>query len=128
MTKKRGEIYKCNVCGNVVEVLEVGGGTLVCCKQDMALLKAKGKGQEKQEKHVPIMERDGGKVTVKVGAVPHPMEEEHFIEQIELLKDGLVIRSASLLPAQEPMAEFCVDDTEGLSARELCNVHGLWKS
>ncbi|MBN3036840.1 MAG: desulfoferrodoxin [Candidatus Diapherotrites archaeon] len=124
MTELR-QVYKCNVCGNIVEVLHAGVGELVCCGQPMQLLdeKTQDKGMEK---HVPVIERSGDVVRVKVGSVPHPMEEAHYIEWVELVADGVVHRKF-LKPGDAPEAEFHVSARE-LSAREYCNVHGLWVS
>jgi superoxide reductase len=123
---KKREVYKCEVCGNVVEVLHVGGGTLVCCGEDMQLMDEKTEDSS-TEKHVPFIEKDGDKVTVKVGEnTAHPMEENHYIEWIELIADGKVHRQF-LNPGDKPEAVFTVE-AEELSAREYCNVHGLWKS
>ncbi len=119
------QIYKCNVCGNIVEVLHAGGGQLVCCGQPMELLAEKTK-DEGLEKHVPVIERTKDGVKVKVGSVPHPMEEKHYIEWIEIIADGKVQR-AHLKPGQKPEAEFCVKANK-IGAREYCNLHGLWKS
>ena len=126
MAEKDG-IYKCNVCGNVVSVIEAHQGELVCCGQPMELLKAKTK-DEGQEKHVPVVEKTEAGVKVKVGEVPHPMEEEHYIALIQLIKDGKVIEGRKLYPGDKPEASFCLENTSGITARELCNVHGLWKS
>ncbi len=123
--EKIGQVYKCNVCGNIVEVLTVGGGELVCCGQPMQLLEEKTK-DEGMEKHVPVVERTGKGVKVKVGSVPHPMEEKHFIQWIQLIADGVSYRKL-LKPGQAPEAEFCVK-ADKIRAREYCNVHGLWKS
>ena len=127
MAEQNG-IYKCEICGNVVSVIEDGGVAIECCGQEMTLLEEKTSEQEGKEKHVPVIEIDGGKVVVNVGSVPHPMEEKHYIELVQLLKGEDIIAEKRLKPGQEPIAEFCVDDTEGLTARELCTVHGLWKS
>lgn len=125
--KNRGEIYKCSVCGNMVEVLFVGGGELVCCEKPMELQKEMTE-DEGLEKHVPVIEQDGNVYTVKVGQVPHPMQEDHYIQWIQLLADGKSYRKF-LEPDEKPEAEFIVDDEgEDVSAREYCNVHGLWKS
>jgi len=123
---KLGEIYKCSVCGNVVEMLHASMGELVCCGQKMGLMEENTQDAA-EEKHVPVVEISGNNVTVKVGEVAHPMEKEHWIERIELLKDGHVIAAKTLMSGEEPQAEFCLENTEGLTARELCNVHGLWK-
>lgn len=123
---KKREVYKCEVCGNVVEVLHVGGGTLVCCGEDMKKMEEKTEDSS-TEKHVPYIEQEDGKVTVKVGEnTAHPMEEKHYIEWIELVADGQVHRKY-LNPGDKPEAVFHVE-AEELSAREYCNVHGLWKS
>jgi superoxide reductase len=127
MAKLNG-IYKCNICGNIVSVLEAHQGTLVCCGQPMELLEAHTKEQEGKEKHVPIIEADKGRVVVKVGSVPHPMEDSHYIELIQLMKDDNVVIGKRLKPGDEPKAEFCLAETEGLKARILCNIHGLWIS
>lgn len=121
-------VYKCSVCGNVVSVFEAHGGTLVCCGKDMILQAAKGIADEGKEKHVPIVKIEGNKVIVNVGSIDHPMEEKHWIGLIEILRNGKVIETARLKPGQKPKAEFCLDDTNGITAREYCNLHGLWKS
>jgi len=125
---KLNEIYKCNVCGNVVEVIEIGGGILVCCGENMELFKEQTEELPGNEKHVPVMEIDGNKVKVKVGSVEHPMEPGHYIELIEILKDNKIIASAQLNPGEKPEAEFCLESADNLKARALCNVHGLWVS
>jgi superoxide reductase len=124
MTERNG-IYKCNVCGNIVEVIRAGKGELVCCGQPMELLKAKTE-DEGNEKHVPVIEKTETGVKVKVGSVAHPMEEEHYIEWIEILADGVAYRKF-LNPGEAPEAEFRVQ-AGSITAREHCNVHGLWKS
>ena len=127
MAKQNG-IYKCEICGNVVSVIEAHEGELVCCGQPMKLLEEKTAEQEGKEKHVPVIEVDENKVTVKVGSVPHPMEKEHYIELIQIISDGNIVIGKRLEPGDEPKAEFCLEDTENLKARALCNVHGLWIS
>jgi superoxide reductase len=120
------QVYKCNVCGNIVEVLHVGGGELICCGQPMQLLEEKT-ADTSTEKHVPFIERVDGKYVVRVGEnQPHPMEEKHYIEWIELIVDGVVYRKF-LNPGDEPKAEFEVPEGKDVYAREFCNVHGLWK-
>ena len=121
---KKLQIYKCSVCGNIVEVLHGGIGELVCCKKPMELLKEKT-ADATTEKHVPVIEKIDGGYNVKVGSVPHPMEEKHYIEWIELLADGKVYRQF-LEPGNKPEAVFNVE-ADSVSAREHCNVHGLWK-
>jgi superoxide reductase len=118
------QIYKCETCGNIVEVLHGGIGELVCCNKPMELLNEKTADTGK-EKHVPVIERVNGGYKVKVGDVPHPMEEKHYIEWIELLADGKAYRQF-LKPGIAPEAVFNVE-ADSVSAREHCNVHGLWK-
>lgn len=124
MTELR-QIYKCNICGNIVEVLHTGVGQLVCCGQPMELLKEKTK-DEGLEKHVPVIEKTKTGVKVKVGSIPHPMEEKHYIEWIEIMTNGRVYRKF-LQSNDKPEAEFEVKAKE-IEAREYCNIHGLWKS
>jgi superoxide reductase len=119
------QVYKCEICGNIVEVLHTGAGQLVCCGQDMTLLETKT-SDEGKEKHVPVIEKQGNKVIVKVGDVPHPMEDNHYIEWIEIIADGVVYRK-NLKPGMEPVAEFEIT-ADKIEAREYCTVHGLWKS
>lgn len=124
MTEQK-QIYKCNVCGNIVEVLHSGVGQLVCCGQPMELLKEKTEDVG-QEKHVPVIEKTERGIRVKVGEIPHPMEKNHFIEWIELIAGGKVYRKF-LKPGDKPEAEFGLK-AEKIEAREYCNIHGLWKS
>lgn len=121
-----GQIYKCDKCGNIVEVLHVGGGDLICCGEPMVLLQEKS-GDTGKEKHTPVIERDGDIVTVKVGSVLHPMEEKHYIEFIELYADGKIYRK-DLKPGDLPQAQFEVKDAVDVRARSYCNLHGLWRS
>jgi superoxide reductase len=124
---KRNEIYKCAVCGNIVEMINVGGGKLVCCGEPMKLQK-ENTVDAAIEKHVPVVKIAGNKVTVSVGTVVHPMEEKHYIQVIEIVKQGKVIASATLYPGEKPEAVFTLKDTSGINAREYCNLHGLWVS
>jgi superoxide reductase len=119
------QVYKCAVCGNMVEVLHVGGGELVCCGQPMQLL-AENTVDASKEKHVPVIEKTADGWLVKVGAVAHPMEEKHHIEWIELVVDGKAYREF-LKPGQAPEARFCLQGS-AVTAREYCNLHGLWKA
>ena len=119
-----GQIYKCSVCGNIVELVYAGGGELVCCGEAMHLMQEK-KEDTGQEKHLPVVEREGGRVTVKVGSIPHPMEEDHYIEWIQVLAGGKAYREF-LKPGSRPEAVFELA-SEGIAAREYCSVHGLWK-
>jgi len=125
MTEKN-QVYKCEVCGNIVEVLHTGNGTLVCCGQDMNLQEEKTEDPEKGEKHVPIITKTDKGFLVKVGSVEHPMEEKHYIEFIEIIVDGIVYKKF-LNPEDKPEAEFCVEGDK-VVAREYCNLHGLWRS
>lgn len=118
------QIYRCNICGNIVEVLHTGQGELVCCGQPMELLKEKTE-EEGQEKHLPVIEETEKGIRVKVGSVPHPMEEEHYIEWIEIIADGSVYRKF-LKPGDKPEAEFEIK-AQDIQAREYCNIHGMWK-
>ncbi len=118
------QIYKCSVCGNVVEILHAGAGALVCCDEEMQLMEEQT-ADYKTEKHVPVIEETENGVVVKVGSVPHPMEEKHFIEWIEVIADGESCREF-LKPGDKPEAEFCVPADKISKAREYCNVHGLW--
>jgi superoxide reductase len=122
---KKLEIYKCMVCGNIVEVLHGGDGELVCCGQPMENLAEKTADQGK-EKHVPVIEKISGGYKVKVGSVPHPMEEKHYIEWVEILADGVAYRKF-LNPGDAPEAVFNLK-ANTVTAREHCNIHGLWRS
>ncbi len=122
---ERLQVYKCEVCGNMVDVLHAGIGELVCCNQPMKLLVA-GSVDAAQEKHVPVVEKTAEGVTVKVGSVAHPMEEKHHIEWIEVIADGKAYRQF-LKPGDVPEATFDIDADE-VTAREYCNLHGLWKA
>lgn len=124
MTKQL-EVYKCELCGNIVEVLNAGAGELVCCGQPMTLFK-ENSVDAATEKHVPVVEKADGGYIVKVGSVLHPMEEKHFIQWIELLADGVVLRQF-LNAGDAPEATFSTEATE-VSARAYCNLHGLWRS
>lgn len=127
MAEENG-IYKCEVCGNVVSVIEAHEGELVCCGQPMKLLVEKTAEEEGKEKHVPVLEIQDKHVTVKVGSEPHPMEEKHFISLIQLMRDGKVVEGMRLSPGKKPEASFCVESTDGLYARIFCNIHGLWRN
>jgi len=122
---KRLEVYKCQHCGNIVEVMVGGGADIVCCGENMQL-QAENTVDAAKEKHVPVIEKGNGTITVKVGSVAHPMEEKHYIQWIELIADGTVYRQF-LEPGQAPEATFCVT-AENVSAREYCNLHGQWKA
>ncbi|MFX1476896.1 MAG: desulfoferrodoxin [Promethearchaeota archaeon] len=126
---KQKSIYKCNVCGKVIEILNPASEDTICCNQSMVLMEEKT-ADWKGEKHVPKITIDGNKVTVDVGismGTPHPMTEEHWIMWIELICKGNCYKRQMLSPGMEPKATFVVTDTSGLIAREYCNLHGLWK-
>jgi superoxide reductase len=122
---ERLQIYKCEICGNIVEALHEGVGELVCCGQPMKLLVANTVDAAK-EKHVPVIEKTASGVTVKVGSVTHPMEEKHYIEWIEIIADGKAYRQF-LKPGNAPEAVFEIKANK-IEAREHCNLHGLWKA
>jgi superoxide reductase len=117
------EVYKCEVCGNIVKVVHGSGGTLTCCSKPMSLQQEKTSDQGK-EKHVPVIGRSVNGILVKIGSVPHPMEEKHFIEWIEV-RTGNAVYISGLKAGEKPEAEFCITDTNA-KARAYCNVHGLW--
>ena len=123
------EMYKCNVCGNIVEVVISGAGELVCCGQPMEKMQEQNKNQEKNEKkHVPVVEKDEDGIKVKVGSIPHPMEKEHYIMFIEVnSKDKRYVKRKYLYSDEEPVLNLkCSCDK--VIARELCNIHGFWTS
>jgi superoxide reductase len=122
---ERLEVYKCEACGNIIEVMNGGAGELVCCGEPM-LLQNENTVDAAQEKHVPVIEKIAGGFKVKVGSVAHPMEEKHFIQWIELLADGKAY-TQFLKPGQAPEALFMVE-ADKVEAREYCNLHGHWKA
>ncbi|MBU1056445.1 MAG: desulfoferrodoxin [Proteobacteria bacterium] len=121
----RLEVYKCEACGNIVEVLHGSKGELVCCGAPMKLM-AENTVDAAKEKHVPVIEKTSGGIKVKVGSVAHPMEEKHYIEWIEIIADGKLYRQF-LNPGQAPEATFAIEAKE-VTAREYCNLHGHWKA
>lgn len=123
------QIYKCEICGNITEVLHTGAGELVCCNQPMKLMK-ENTVDASQEKHVPVIERQENEITVKVGSIDHPMEDNHYIEWIEIFVGEQKIGRKYLNPGDDPKAEFCTSLAgDGIiTARAYCNVHGLWSS
>lgn len=122
---ERRQIYRCETCGNVAEILHGGEGALVCCGKNMTAL-SENTVDAAVEKHIPVLARDGNTCTVTVGSVPHPMEDKHYIELIELLTEARVYH-AFLDPGKKPEASFDIHG-EVLGARAYCNMHGLWKS
>jgi superoxide reductase len=124
MTKQK-QVYRCNICGNIVEVVNPAGGTLSCCGQPMELLEENTRDAA-LEKHVPVIEEIDGGYKVTVGAVEHPMTEEHYIMWIELITEDKVYRKY-LKPGDKPTATFMID-AKDVKAREYCNLHGHWMS
>ena len=124
MTEKL-QVYKCEVCGNIVEMLHEGKGELVCCGKPMKLI-VENTVDAAREKHVPVLEKTDTGVKVTVGSVAHPMEGKHYIEWIEVIADGKAYRRF-LKPGEAPEAEFSIEAGE-VTAREYCNLHGLWKA
>ena len=122
---KQLSIYKCEVCGNIVELLHEGKGELVCCGKPMKLF-VENTVDAAREKHVPVIEKTSTGVKVKVGSVAHPMVEEHYIEWIEIIADGKAYRQF-LKPGDAPEATFAIQ-ANNIIAREYCNLHGLWKA
>ncbi|NOR45048.1 MAG: desulfoferrodoxin [Candidatus Delongbacteria bacterium] len=120
------KIYKCERCGNIVDVLHEGPGALVCCGVEMVLMEANSVDAA-NEKHVPIIEKTENGIIVKVGEVDHPMADEHYIEWIEII-NGDYSQKKYLKPGDKPQAEFFVPFNENLVAKSYCNLHGLWKS
>lgn len=121
------QVYKCDICGNIVEVLHTGKGTLVCCGQPM-VHQAENTVDATREKHAPVIEVSGDSVKVSVGSVSHPMEEKHYIEWIELIVEGQPFRKF-LKPGELPVAQFCVSGgSKTISARAYCNLHGAWQT
>ena len=119
------EIYKCDICGIIIEVLHAGDGELVCCGEPMKLM-TENTVDAAKEKHVPVIEKGSDSITVKVGSVAHPMEEKHYIEWIEIIADGKAYRQF-LKPGVAPEAVFKVT-AQKVTAREFCNLHGLWSA
>ncbi len=119
------QIYKCNICQNITEVIRAGKGTLVCCGKPMELLKEKN--QEKGwEKHLPVIEKKENKIKIKIGQNPHPMEDKHFIEWVEIITDKNIYRRF-LNPQDEPKTELNIEG-DIIKVRSYCNLHGLWSN
>jgi superoxide reductase len=119
------QIYKCNICGNIVELMHIGAGELVCCGVAMELQMERSE-EEKYEKHKPVVEKVEGGIVVNVGSIPHPMESEHYIEWIEVLTEHRSYRKR-LGPGGTPEAEFLFE-AEHFEVRAYCNLHGMWKA
>ncbi len=124
MTKVK-EVYRCAICGNIVEIMHMAGGTLTCCGHPMELL-TENTVDAAKEKHVPVVEAIEGGYKVKVGSVEHPMQDNHYIEWIELVEENKIQR-VHLKPGDKPEAVFYTD-CKNVYAREYCNLHGHWSS
>ena len=122
------QLYRCNVCGNIVEVMYPGSNNLTCCSQLMELLREQTEEENLTEKHVPVVTIEGDTKTIRVGTIPHPMEKEHYIVFIESVSsDKKYLKRKFLYPGEKPEAKFGNNDNCGdMTARELCNIHGLW--
>lgn len=120
---KKLEVFKCGICGNIVEILHDGAGRLVCCMEPMQLM-VENTVDASREKHLPVIEKGNGSINVTVGSIPHPMEESHFIEWIEIITDGKAYRQF-LKPGDPPEATFPVAAGK-VTVREYCNLHGQW--
>ena len=121
---KRYSIYKCEICGHIIEVLHEGKGTLVCCGQPMKLF-VENTVDAAKEKHIPVVEKTSNGFRVKVGSVPHPMEEKHYIEWVQIMLPQNLVMRKFLSPGEPPEAEFVISQ-DYIKAREYCNIHGLW--
>ncbi|PWR74923.1 desulfoferrodoxin [Methanospirillum stamsii] len=119
------ELYQCGVCGKIVQIIIAGKGTLVCCNQEMTLVQEKRGEEEGKEKHVPVLDKTATGVKVKVGSVPHPMAEDHYIVQIEVIGDNFQ-QVSQLKPEDAPEKEFCVPFEQVKKVRIFCNKHGFW--
>jgi superoxide reductase len=122
---KRLQIYKCEVCGNIVEVLHEGAGELVCCGKPMKQM-VENTVDAAKEKHVPVIDKTAAGIQIRVGSVAHPMEEKHYIEWVQIMADGRSYR-IFLKPGGQPEGTFTADFGT-VTAREYCNIHGLWKA
>jgi len=123
---ERFQVYKCDSCGNIVEILYGSNQQVNCCGKPMRRL-LENVVDASVEKHVPVVKESNDEIEVKVGSVPHPMEKEHYIEWIEAIKDGKVLFRQYLSPGEAPEAKFRTN-AKGVVVRELCNLHGLWKA
>lgn len=121
--KEKGIFYRCSICGNIVELVKKGGGKLVCCGKPMDKLEA-NTTEAAVEKHIPVAERVGDTIHVKVGSAQHPMTEEHYIEWI-VVTDGVTSQRVKLTPSEKPEAIFTY--RENVEIYAYCNLHGLWK-
>lgn len=126
MTEKL-EMYRCDVCGNLVQVLISGEGELVCCGKPMVLINPNTSEDASLEKHVPVFIKDAeGRLEIQVGSVPHPMEDKHYIMFIETISgDKNHVALEYLHPEQEPKMRLEMQEPE--KAIAFCNIHGLWE-
>lgn len=120
------EIYKCELCGNIVEVLHTGAGELVCCGQAMGLIPEKT-SDVGEEKHVPVIEKKDGDTIIKIGEVAHPMEADHYIEWVEVKTPHGKVGKKFLKPGDSTEIDFHTKE-DVVEVRAYCNIHGLWKS
>ncbi len=119
------KIFKCEICGNIVELINNGGGTLVCCGQEMNEIEISTE-ENTYEKHIPFMTKKGNELSVQIGKVIHPMIKEHYIEWIAIIEDNK-IQKVNLNPDEDPIAKFIVNGTN-ITAYAYCNIHGLYKT
>jgi len=124
----KGKVYKCVDCPDIVTIIDGEINEILCNGKAMQLLEEHTIDQEGREKHVPVIERDGDKVTVRVGSIEHPMEDAHYIELIQLYDGERILAEKFLYPNEKPEAVFFVGEVENLRAKEVCNIHGLWTS
>jgi superoxide reductase len=128
MEQLRRPIFKCDICGNVVELLTAGAGELICCEQPMKLQLPNTDDSGAKEKHIPMLrEAIDGSSIVEVGSLPHPMTEAHYIEWIEII-NGAYVNRKYLAPGDTPKAEFYLRKKPGVFLRAYCNKHGLWEN
>ena len=125
---KQDTWYKCEVCGNIVSVVNAGAGELVCCGQPMNEMQVNTIESEGKEKHVPIVTIEGNKVHVKIGEIPHPMEDAHHLQVVQIIRDGMIVEGKRLYPGHETELTFIIEDTSNIKVRVLCNIHGLWSN
>ena len=122
----RLELFRCKVCGNIAEILVAGDGELVCCGEVMERLPLKTQDLG-SEKHVPVIEKQGDEITIKIGSEPHPMENDHYVQFVEAIaNDNKYLKRKYFNAGDEPILKFKCECKEGISAREYCNIHGLW--
>lgn len=127
MATSNQQVFKCSRCGNTVEMVHFGGGSLICCGEPMNAV-TENTTEAATEKHIPVVEKIDGGYKVAVGSVAHPMEEKHYIEWIELIVDDVLVYRKILKAGEAPEAVFKVDAAGNVKARAYCNLHGLWAS